>query len=64
MPNLKSALDVLQILARKLPDPGARHNAVELAEHLQKELDVAASPTAAFEVRALGPVERPPLREL
>jgi glucosyl-3-phosphoglycerate synthase len=61
MPNLKSALDVLQILARKLPDPGARHDAVELAEHLQKELDVAPPPTAAFEVRALGPVERPPI---
>ena len=61
-PSLRSALDVLQVLARKLPDPGARRYAEEAALRLQRELDSATPSETAYEVRALGPVERPPMR--
>jgi glucosyl-3-phosphoglycerate synthase len=63
-PSLRSAIDVLNVLARKLPDPAARRDAEELTERLQAEVTASApASTAAYEVRALAPVERPPMRE-
>ncbi len=66
-PAVRSAIDILQIMARRLQDPDMRRCAAEIAERLQKEIEgkhVSARSDSApsmFEVRALGPVERPPM---
>ncbi|MEO6457915.1 MAG: universal stress protein [Chloroflexia bacterium] len=70
-PSLRSALDVLQVLSTRLDDnPRMRRFAVELVERLQHESEGKGRPTAsdrsaqAVEIRALAPVERPPMREV
>jgi glucosyl-3-phosphoglycerate synthase len=68
-PGLRNAMDVLQVLARRLPEGQYRKAASSTAERLQKELEGRRpSPgdavPAIFEVRALGPVERPPMNKV
>jgi glucosyl-3-phosphoglycerate synthase len=64
-PGMRIALDVLQALAKRLPDAEARRCATETAMRLQKEAEGnGATDPDVFEVRALGPLERPPLREV
>jgi hypothetical protein len=66
-PALSNAIDILQVLARRLQDPAMRRRAAETAERLQRSLEGDAVRTVedalgpVFEVRALGPVERPPM---
>lgn len=61
-PGLRNAIDVLQILSMRLDDPDLSRIAADTALRLQKELEGPGSaPEAAFEVRALNPVERPPM---
>lgn len=66
-PALNNAIDILQVLSRRLQDPAMRRYAAENAERLQKSIEgKAASSTEdefgpVFEVRALGLVERPPI---
>jgi glucosyl-3-phosphoglycerate synthase len=66
-PSVRSAIDVLQVMARRLQDPAMRDFADSVAERLQKEIEGRRSPlrpdvtSGGFEVRALGPVERPPM---
>lgn len=59
-PGLRNAIDVLQVLARRLPDQEMRRCAAETAERLQHGIE---GPTSgpSVEVRALGPVERSPI---
>lgn len=64
--GLRNTIDLLQALARRLQDPAMRRYAVETAERLQKSLQ-RQSPQPledAFEVRALGLVERPPMQPI
>jgi len=67
LPTLTNAIDILQVLARRLQDPAMRRRAAETAEHLQRSIDGEAGRALEdamgpmFEVRALGPVERPPM---
>jgi nucleotide-binding universal stress UspA family protein len=64
-PGMRIALDLLQALAKRLPDAEARQCATETAMRLQKEAEGnGASDPDVFEVRALGPLERPPLRDV
>jgi nucleotide-binding universal stress UspA family protein len=62
-PGLRGAIDLLQALSRRLHDPGMRRRAAETAERLQKSIEGEAA-TPGFEVRALGPVERPPMQPI
>ncbi len=59
--NMHNALELLQVLERRLPDPEARRYAAETVARLQKEME-GKSQGAGFEVRALGPLERPAMR--
>jgi len=66
--SIRSALDTLQVLEKRLPDSEARLYAAETVLRLQKEIEGSAASGASgsdnqavFEVRALGPMERPPL---
>lgn len=65
-PGLRSAIEILQVLTRRLQDTHVRQCASSLAERLQREVEgpgsVAPDDPRAFEVRALGPIERPPMR--
>jgi glucosyl-3-phosphoglycerate synthase len=67
-PSMRSAIEVLQVMARRMQDPAMRDFAAGLAERLQKEIEGRRSSPGpgdtpgSFEVRALGPVERPPMR--
>ncbi|HKP54636.1 MAG TPA: universal stress protein [Chloroflexia bacterium] len=69
-PSVRSAIDVLQALEKRLPDMNTREYATRTEMRLQKELEGnnASSTSSAqedvFEVRALGPLERPPMREV
>jgi glucosyl-3-phosphoglycerate synthase len=69
-PGVRSAIDILQAMSYRLHDPGMRKYAAEITDHLQKELEgKRATPrsegaASMFEVRALGPVERPPMRRV
>jgi hypothetical protein len=67
-PGLHSATEVLQVLARCLQDPTMRHYAQGLALKLQAEVEgrgaYPAGDTEILEVRALGPVQRPPMNSL
>ncbi|HYO48858.1 MAG TPA: hypothetical protein VEW94_03310, partial [Chloroflexia bacterium] len=65
-PGLRGAIEILQVLTLRLQDTHMRRCAAALAERLQRELEgpgsVAPDDPRAFEVRALGPIERPPRR--
>ena len=69
-PTLRNAIDTLQVLARRLQDPAMRRYAADTAERLQRGLNgegLRGSSDAgdfALEVRALGPVERPPMQPI
>lgn len=73
-PGVRSAIDILQAMSRRLQDPSTRRCATELANRLHKELEGRRAPSPAtgasdlvaslFEVRALAPVERPPMGRL
>jgi glucosyl-3-phosphoglycerate synthase len=69
-PAVRSAIDILQVMARRLQDPDMRRFAAEIAERLQKEIEGRHGPARSdsapsmFEVRALGPVERPPMSKV
>jgi nucleotide-binding universal stress UspA family protein len=65
-PGLRNTIDLLQALSRRLQDAQMRRYAVETAERLQRGLQgpVAQPPDAAFEVRNLGPVERPAMQPI
>ncbi|HEY0071112.1 MAG TPA: hypothetical protein VGE04_14190, partial [Chloroflexia bacterium] len=60
-PGLRIAIDVLQVLAHRLEDRPLAAAAADLASRLQNELQGPAGPDTGFEVRALNPVERPPM---
>jgi glucosyl-3-phosphoglycerate synthase len=60
-PGLRIALDVLQVLAHRLEDDQLAGIASELAARLQNELQGVGGPGTGIEVRALNPVERPPM---
>ncbi|MBF6614851.1 MAG: universal stress protein [Chloroflexi bacterium] len=65
-PGLRRSLDVLQLLAFRLPDARMRKVATEIGERVQRELQNKSAPAQSdptgplFEVRALAPIERPP----
>lgn len=66
-PGLRGAADLLQVMSSKLPDAGMRHYADQIGERLRREIGGKRSVSMdeadrMFEVRALGPVERPPMR--
>lgn len=68
-PGLRSAIDLLQVMARRLTDDDMRGHAERLVERLQREVEGKRTSSAEegdtsrlFEVRALGPVQRPPMR--
>ncbi len=70
-PGLRSALDILQVLSARLEsNPKMRRFVTELTERLRDETEGRGRSTAraasvpAIEVRALAPVERPPMRTL
>ncbi len=70
-PGLRNALEVLQVLSVRLDDnPRMKRFAIELAERLQHESEGRGRPstsdrsTQPVEVRALAPVERPPMRDM
>jgi nucleotide-binding universal stress UspA family protein len=67
-PGRRSAIEILQVLNRRLQDAEMRRCAASLAERLQKEVEGPGSVTPddprAFEVRALGPIERPAMRTI
>ena len=69
-PGLRYTIDLLQALARRLPDPAMRETAAENAERLRRSIEGDSIRSAGgandpvFEVRALGPVERPPMRPI
>ncbi|MEO8286851.1 MAG: hypothetical protein ABI670_10495 [Chloroflexota bacterium] len=69
-PGLRTALDILQIMSRRLQDPAMCRVAAEIADRLQKEIEGRRAPSQGesvstlFEVRALSPVERPPMRRI
>jgi glucosyl-3-phosphoglycerate synthase len=63
-PSLRTAIDLLQAMSLRLPSQQMRRHATSIAERLQHDLEgrrprLDTSPL--FEVRALGPVERPPM---
>ncbi|MDQ3704376.1 MAG: hypothetical protein M3437_03980 [Chloroflexota bacterium] len=60
-PGLRIAIDVLQVLAHRLEDDQLAGIASEIAARLQNELQGPAGPGTGIEVRALNPVERPPM---
>jgi glucosyl-3-phosphoglycerate synthase len=63
-PGLRTAIDLLQVMSLRLHSPQMRRHAVSIADRLQHELEgrrPARNTAPLFEVRALGPVERPPL---
>ncbi len=68
-PGLRRSLDVLQLLARRLPDAHMRKVATRTGERVQRELQNKSAPAQSdltgplFEVRALAPIERPPHEE-
>lgn len=69
--TMRNALDILQVLEKRLPDSEARQSAAQTALRLQREIEGSSSTGVAgqenealFEVRALGPMERPPLWDL
>jgi hypothetical protein len=64
VPSLTAALDILEVLALRLPDAEARKCAARTAERVRKEVYGATPAESAYEVRALGPVERRPMREV
>jgi glucosyl-3-phosphoglycerate synthase len=69
-PGLRGAGDLLQVMARRLQDAGMRRHAERIATRLAQEIEGKRNPALAdgavaarmFEVRALGPVERPPMQ--
>lgn len=66
-PSLRGAVDLLQVMSSTLPDPGMRHYTEQIAERLRREIEGKRNPApggsdGVFEVRALGPVERAPMR--
>ncbi|HYP41535.1 MAG TPA: universal stress protein [Chloroflexia bacterium] len=65
-PGRRSAIEILQVLTLRLQDTHMRQCAASLAERLQREVEgpgsIAPDDPPAFEVRALGPLERPPMR--
>jgi nucleotide-binding universal stress UspA family protein len=74
-PGLHSAMDLLQVLALRLQDPTMRRYAQDVALALQKEIEGRGTTDMGhahpenenaeiLEVRALGPVERPPMRDV
>ncbi len=74
-PGLHSAMDLLQVLALRLQDPTMRQYAQDVALALQKEIEGRGTTGTGhahpqnenaeiLEVRALGPVERPPMRDV
>jgi glucosyl-3-phosphoglycerate synthase len=60
-PGLPIAIDVLQVLAHRLEDDQLAGIASEIAARLQAELQGPTGPDSGIEVRALNPVERPPM---
>jgi glucosyl-3-phosphoglycerate synthase len=63
-PGLRTALDLLQVMSLRLHNPQMRRHADSIADRLQHELEgrrLARDTAPLFEVRALGPVERPPM---
>jgi hypothetical protein len=61
-PGLRSAIEILEAMSRRLSEPAMRKNAAEIAERLQREIEGRRGASqGVFEVRALGPVERPPM---
>ncbi|MDQ3929816.1 MAG: hypothetical protein M3328_11825 [Chloroflexota bacterium] len=60
-PGLPIAIDVLQVLAHRLEDDQLAGIASEIAARLQTELQGPAGADTGIEVRALNPVERPPM---
>lgn len=66
-PGLRNNIDLLQMLARRLEDPRMRQIAEEVVARLQREIEGGVQVQdrdEIFEVRALGPVERPPIASL
>jgi hypothetical protein len=69
-PGMRSTVDLLQVMARRLEDAELRRYTELLGERLRREIegkrgysaDEGESGARMFEVRALGPVERPPMR--
>jgi nucleotide-binding universal stress UspA family protein len=65
-PGLHGAIEILQVLTLRLQDTHMRRCAASLAERLQREVEgpgnVTPDDPRVFEVRALGPMERPPMR--
>lgn len=66
-PGLRYSMDLLQVLAKRLTNPEMVRCAEENAERLQRIAEgegarpVAGAGGPVFEVRALGPIERPPI---
>ena len=64
-PGLRTAIDLLQAMSLRLHSPQMRRHAASIAERLQHELEgrrpARLDTSPLFEVRALGPVERPPM---
>jgi glucosyl-3-phosphoglycerate synthase len=70
-PGLRNALDILQVLSSRLEnDPRMHRLATDLTDRLRGETEGRSHTTdragaaSAVEVRALAPVERPPIREV
>ena len=66
-PGLRTALDLLEVMSLRLHNPQMRRHAVSIADRLQHELEGRRIPhdtAPLFEVRALGPVERPPMNKV
>lgn len=63
-PGLRNAIDALQVLSMRLDDPQVCRLAADTAVRLQKELEgpMGSPDTPRFDVRALNPVERPPMK--
>jgi hypothetical protein len=61
-PGLRGAVELLQVMSRRLQDAGMRRYAERIAERLKDEMEGNRTTSDVFEVRALGPVERPPMR--
>jgi glucosyl-3-phosphoglycerate synthase len=63
-PGLRTVIDLLEAMSLRLQSPQMRRLALTIAERLQRELEgrrPALTTSPLFEVRALGPVERPPM---
>jgi glucosyl-3-phosphoglycerate synthase len=67
-PGLRNAIELLQVMAGRLTDPEMRGDAERLVERVQREIEGkrtsghSGTTGALLEVRALGPVQRPPMR--